>query len=126
MIHVWRLSEAGESNLGLACTKDGLELGCTALIERRDQGFFVRQQSEIERLLRRAYRADVAVERLMAGLATVAAALNANDPCLARIAAVHLKIPDLPNEAARTGVEAEDTLIKLRVECFSRSSPRVA
>src|ERR1700720_1281568 len=98
MIHVWRLSEAGERNLGLACTKDGLVLGRTALIERRDQGFIVRKQSEIERLLCRAYQTDVAVARLMPGLATVAAALNANDPCLARIAAVHLRIPDLPND----------------------------
>lgn len=42
----------------------------------------------------------------------MAAALNANDPCLARIAAVHLKIPDLPDRTARDGLEAEDTLIK--------------
>ncbi len=112
MIHVWRLSEAGERNLGLACTKDGLVLGRTALIERRDQGFIVRERSEIERLLCRAYRTDVAVARLMPGLATVAAALNANDPCLARIAAVHLRIPDLPNDTARDGMEAEDSLIK--------------
>jgi hypothetical protein len=38
--------------------------------------------------------------------------LNANDQCLARIAAVHLKIPDLPNQAARNALEAEDSLIK--------------
>jgi hypothetical protein len=37
----------------------------------------------------------VVAERLMGGLATVASALNANDRCLARIAAVHLKIPDI-------------------------------
>jgi hypothetical protein len=37
------------------------------------------------------------VDRLMPGLHTVAAAMNANDPCLARIAAVHLRIPDLPD-----------------------------
>jgi hypothetical protein len=42
----------------------------------------------------------------------VAAALNANDPCLARIAAVHLRIPDLPSVAARDDIEAEDLLIK--------------
>lgn len=44
---------------------------------------------------------------------TVTAALNANDPGLARIAAVHLRIPDLPDQAARDRLEAEDTLIKL-------------
>jgi hypothetical protein len=48
----------------------------------------------------------------MPGLATVAAALNANDQGLARIAAVHLQIPDLPDQAARDAVEAADVLIK--------------
>lgn len=68
MIQIWRLSEAGESNLGLACCEDGLVLGRTPLIERRAERFCVRERSEIERLLRRAYRADVVVERLMQGL----------------------------------------------------------
>lgn len=113
MIHqVWRLSEYGEDNLGLACTKDGLVLGRTPLVERRDQRFFVREKSELERLLRRAYRTDLTVDRLMPGLATVASALNANDPCLACIAAVHLRLPDLPDRAARDDMEAEDILIK--------------
>ncbi len=48
----------------------------------------------------------------MPGLATVAAALNANDQALARIAAVHLRIPDLPDQAARDAMEAADVLIK--------------
>jgi hypothetical protein len=48
----------------------------------------------------------------MGGLATVARALNANDQCLARIAAVHLMIPDLPSPAARDAMAAEDSLIK--------------
>ena len=48
----------------------------------------------------------------MPRLGTVAAALNANDPGLARIAAVHLRIPDLPDQAARDRLEAEDILIK--------------
>ena len=48
----------------------------------------------------------------MAGLANVAKALNANDLCLAHIAAVHLRIPALPDQAARQELEAADTLIK--------------
>jgi hypothetical protein len=52
------------------------------------------------------------VDGLISGLATLASALNANNGCLARIAAVHLKIPDLPNHAAREAMEAEDSLIK--------------
>jgi hypothetical protein len=108
----WRLSEAGPDNLGLACTDDGLLLGRTPLIERRDGRSVVRERDEIERLLKRAHPGEPAVDRLMPGLATVASALNANDQCLARIAAVHLKIPDLPNQATRNALEAEDSLIK--------------
>jgi hypothetical protein len=113
MIHqVWRLSEPGDHNLGLACTEQGLLLGRTPLIERRNGRFAVRERSEIERLLSRAYRAELPLERLMAGLTTVASALNANDPGLARIAAVHLRIPDLPSLTARDEMEAADILIK--------------
>ncbi len=72
----------------------------------------VRTRTEIERLLSRAYEADLAVDRLLPGLATVMTAMNAIDPGLARIAAVHLRIPDLPDQAARDRLEAEDTLIK--------------
>jgi len=110
--HMWRLSEAGPNNLGLACTDDGLLLGGTPFIERRDERFVVRDRDEIERLLRCGHRHIGEANRLMPGLATVARALNAGDPCLARIAAVHLKLPDLPNAAAREAMEAEDSLIK--------------
>jgi hypothetical protein len=112
MIRYWRLNERTADNLGLACTEDGPFLGRTPLIERRDQRYVVRERSEIERLLKRAYQNAPAADGLMSRLATVAAALNADDQCLARIAAVHLQIPDLPSEAAREGMEAEDILIK--------------
>ena len=111
MIRMWRLSEAGEDNLGLACTNDGLVLGRTPLIERRGSSFRGARPGRDRSLLSRAYRKNIAADRLMPGLATVAAALNANDPCLARIAAVHLRIPDLPDRSARDGLEAEDILI---------------
>jgi hypothetical protein len=49
---------------------------------------------------------------MIPGLVTVASALNANDQGLARIAAVHLRIPDLPDHIACDAMEAEDVLIK--------------
>jgi hypothetical protein len=112
MIRFWRLNERTVDSLGLSCTEDGLFLGRTPLIERRGKRHVVRAQGEIDRLLKRAYHGEQAADRLMPGLATVAAALNADDQCLARIAAVHLQIPDLPSEAARNGMEAEEILIK--------------
>jgi hypothetical protein len=113
MFHpIWRLSETGENNLGLACNEEGLVLGRTPLIEQRDGRFVVRDAADIQRLLSRAYRTHVDASSLLGGLATVAAALNANDLLLARIAAVHLRIPDLPDKALRDALEAEDRLTK--------------
>jgi hypothetical protein len=89
-----------------------LVLGRTPLVERRDGRFVARDQSEIECLLSRAYRSALPLQRLMRGLANAASALNANDPCLARIAAVHLRIPDLPDQTVRDDLEAADVLIK--------------
>jgi hypothetical protein len=110
--HMWRLSEAGEDNLGLACSDDGLLIGRTPLIEKRDGHFVVRKQREIERLLSCAYRSEISADRIMSGLATVARALNADDQCLARIAAVHLRVSDIPDRAARDAMEATDVFIK--------------
>jgi hypothetical protein len=110
--HMWRLSEAGDDNLGLACSDDGLLIGRTPLIEKRDGHFAVRELREIERLLTCAYRSEISADRIMSGLATVARALNTDDQCLARIAAVHLRIPDIPDRAARNAMEATDVLIK--------------
>ena len=112
MIRVWRLSEGGEGNLGLVCTNEGLFLGRTPLIELRDGHFVVREQSNVERLLGRAYQTEIVADRLMPRLAAVASALNANDPCLACIAAVHLRLPDLVDRTARDDMEAEDFLVK--------------
>jgi hypothetical protein len=110
---IWRLSEnVGTDNLGLACTEQGLVLGRTPLIERRDGRFVVREQNELECLFSLAYGREATAQRLMPGLATVAAALDAKDQGLARIAAVHLRIPDLPDRAARDVMEAADVLIK--------------
>jgi len=114
MIHrIWRLSETSDhNNLGLACTDQDLLLGRTPLIERRDGRFVVRERSELECLFSLAYGREAIAQRLIPGLATVAAALNAGDQGLARIAAVHLRIPDLPDRAARDAMEAADVLIK--------------
>ena len=66
---IWRLSEnSGDDNLGLACTEQGLMLGRTALIERRDGRFAVRERAEIERLLSRAYRKQLPVDGSCQGL----------------------------------------------------------
>ena len=113
MIYIWRLNEPSEANLGLACTEDGLIFGRTSLVERREDRFVVRDRDVIERLLLScAYGRPVAADGLMPRMAAVASALNANDRCLAHIAAVHLRLPDLPDRAARDAMEVADKLIR--------------
>ena len=109
---IWRLSEYHSDNLGLAFTDDGLLLGRIPLIERRDGRFVVRERSEIARLVKYSFPNGVAIDRLLPGLTIVASALNANNQAGARIAAVHLQIPNLPSLAARDAMIAEDALIK--------------
>jgi hypothetical protein len=48
----------------------------------------------------------------MPGLRVVTAALSERNLCLAQIAAVHLRLPDLPDVLTRGSLEAEDRLIK--------------
>jgi hypothetical protein len=58
---IWRLSETSDhNNLGLACTDQGLKLGRTPLIERRDGRFVVRVRNEIECLFSFAYGREAA------------------------------------------------------------------
>jgi hypothetical protein len=110
--HLWRLSMGGDRNLGLCCTEDGLFLGRTPLIEWCGGAYVVRPQADLERLFGRAYGGKEAAARVMPGLATVAAALGRNNLALAKIAAVHLRLPDLPDTLTRAVLEAEDLLIK--------------
>jgi hypothetical protein len=108
------LNEGPEAGLGLSCTKDGLFLGATPLLERERGGsFLVRSPDDLERLLASGYGADVVLVRIMPGLRTVASALNDNNLCRARIAAVHLRVPPLPDALARLDMQLEDVSLTL-------------
>ena len=124
---VWRLSEPGEDNLGLAFGDEGPMLGRTLLLARKNESFVVRNPRDIRRLLNRAYRTDVAPDRVISGLSTVADALSIGDQCLARIAAVQLRLPALSDRSACDELEEEDRLItseaSLRLGGIYKASP---
>lgn len=109
---IWRLSDQ-RSDLGLCCAKDGLFLGGTPLLDRQSNGFAARPQADLETVFSRGFGFSVSLDRVMSGLTTVASALNAGDLCRARIAAVHLRIPDLPDALARLDMQIEDLALKL-------------
>jgi hypothetical protein len=85
-VHLWRLSTAGDGNLGLCCDQDGLFLGRTPVIERRAGAYVLRPPSDLARLLTRASD-GAGLARLIRGLAVVKSALDENNLCLAQIAA---------------------------------------
>ena len=87
-------------------------LGRTALIERRGDAYVVRPQADLHRLFGQAYGCEAASARVIPGLATIAAALRQRNLALAQIAAVHLRLPDLPDTLSRAALETEDLLIK--------------
>lgn len=106
---LWRLS--ADSNLGLCCNPDGLFLGRTPLIEHRAGCYIARPRSELERLFKGS-SAGADLDRLSRGLSVVKSALDARNLCLAQIAAVQLRVPDLTDFLARAELETEDRLIK--------------
>jgi len=60
-----RLSDRPNNDLELSCTAGGFFLGRTPLIERRDGGYFILPQAELERLLNCAYGGRISVDGLM-------------------------------------------------------------
>jgi hypothetical protein len=109
---IWRLSDQ-RSDLGLCCAEDGLFLGGTPLLEQQSNGFAARPQADLETVLSCGFGFSVSLDRVMGGLTTVASALNTGDLCRARSAAVHLRIPDLPDALARLDMQLEDVALKL-------------
>src|ERR1700758_4272370 len=95
--HIWRLSKGGEQSRRLSCTEDGLYLVGMPLVERRDSIYVVREQSDLQRLSKRVYSTDAALLRVVSGLATAASALSQKNVPLAQIAALHLRLPELPD-----------------------------
>jgi hypothetical protein len=92
-------------NLGRACTEEGLLLGRTPLVERQGGLYAVRAKGDLERLLKHAYGGDLNAERLLPGLTAVASALARKNLCLAQIAAVHLRLPELSDATTRELLE---------------------
>lgn len=111
-VQVWRLREPREAALGLCCTADGLMFGGVRLIERHHKGYAIRSIDALDRLFAAAYDRRLDAECVLPGLA-IARALNAGDLCRASIAAVHLRLPELPDPLAHVALLLEDAALRL-------------
>src|SRR6185312_2455119 len=98
--------KSGSTALGLSCDEDGIFLaGDFALVMPITEAtgrhvYRVRPLAEINIGLSAAYGRPVDFSDRMAGLRLAARYLTASEWALAKIAAVQLQMPDLPNAAA--------------------------
>jgi hypothetical protein len=94
---------------GAYCGPEGLYLGPSPLIARIDGAYRLRAEDEIAALLAAAdIEADAAV--LVPGLRLVAAALQHGETARALIAAVHLRLPEIPEEGIARIARADELL----------------
>jgi hypothetical protein len=107
--------------LGLRCDAEGLSLAGVPLLVRNGDRFQPRSAIEIQRLLSRAYQAEIWWVNRIEGIGAVARALNEGDMVRAMITAVRLKLPELDWEGAVRIASAEDALAK---DNFNPDEPR--
>lgn len=111
----FRLSEQWDH--GVFCSEDGAFLSGIPLLER-DSGeeWRPRPVSDLNRDLSKRYGLPVELGRKMHGLEAIARALGGGDLIYARIATLHLEIPDPPplTKSAKTPDEIIDLAHQLR------------
>jgi hypothetical protein len=100
--------------VGVVCSEDGVFVGSVRLLTRRSANdsdqWQPRAASDLNCELGKCYDLPVEFNSKMAGLATVAQALNRGDLLHAQIATLHLQIPDPPllNRAPQTAQDIID------------------
>jgi len=95
---------SGRDDRGVHCALDGLFVGSVPLLDSEPAGagkrrFTPRPLAALNRDLERCYGLPVDAVAKMSGIAAVANALNEGDPARACIAAVFLRLPEIPERS---------------------------
>lgn len=120
----------GGSALGLSCDEDGVFFAgncalATPITDATGRRFYrARPLAEINVVLSAAYGRPVDFTDRMAGLRLAARYLTAGDWVLARIAAVQLRVPDLPDTAAALRLRNADELLRFNANHYPAGSSR--
>lgn len=110
--------KSGAMMLGLSCDEEGIFLAgeyavVTPITDATGRRLFrARSIAEINVALSAAYGRAVDFSDRMAGLRLAARYLTAGDWALAKIAAVHLRVPDLPDAAAVSRLRKAEELLR--------------
>jgi hypothetical protein len=115
----FRLSDA--PGTGVRCDEGGMSVGATPLLERatgaRDRGAWrPRPLADLDRDVSEAYGFSVTCAAKLAGLASVAHALNDGDVARAQVAALLLRFPNPPvvTKTSRSRGEFTDLVSRLK------------
>ncbi len=106
---------------GVFCSDDGLFVGGVPLLERVSEGYDwarwqLRPVRDLNYDLAKRYGLPVDIERKVSGLSAIARALNNGDVMHARIASLHLQIPDppAPRKSMQTASEVSELARRLQ------------
>lgn len=116
---MFKLADSRGSRQGVYCGPEGLYLGSAALIDRRDGRYSVRREDEVVALLEGAYGPSDDIAELSGRLRRVATHLNDANLAEAMIAAVHLKLGQIDEDAIARVVRTE-ALLKANSTRLSR------
>jgi hypothetical protein len=114
--HVHKLASA-ENPWGVSCNAQGVSVGPVPLLERtHGNAWRPRSVAALSADLSRYYDIPVDLGSKVEGIATVASALNENNLVKAKIAAVHLRLPDIPPHPIPRRRSAE--VVELALQLF--------
>lgn len=108
----------GNPPLGFSCDEEGLALAgaCPLVAAETDRAgrkrYRARPLAEINALLSAGYGVAIDAADIYPALERIARYLTHGERTLAGIAALHLRLPDLPDVAAARKVTAADALLK--------------
>jgi hypothetical protein len=120
---------SGAATLGLSCDEDGIFLGDYALVRPITDAkgrhlYRARPLAEINIALAAADRRAVDFSDRIAGLRSAARYLTAGEWAVAKIAAVQLRIPDLPDAAAASRLRKAEELLRFNPNHYPAGSGR--
>ena len=122
--------EKGAVALGLSCDQEGIFFAgdyalVTPITDATGRSVYrVRPLAEINVALSAAYGRAVDFSDRMAGLRLAARYLSAGDWALAKIAAVQLRVPDLPDAAAVSRLRKAEELLRFNPNHYPAGSGR--
>jgi hypothetical protein len=111
-VHIFKLAPRGDAS-GVSCDADGAFLGAIPLLETRGDIWRARSVAALNRGFSVLFGVPVDFTSKLNGLAVIASALNDNNIVKAKIAAVQLRLPEIPIRSDRNSHKVIEVALRL-------------